>query len=92
MPTGPILSSAGRKLKARRAGLTRHRGPDHIETVEAARDYRAEVLAEHVRKVVDAAPPLTAEQRDKIAALLRGPVTRHDGEATPLLSGGTSSI
>ena len=31
-----------------------------------------ERLAEHVRKVVDAAPPLTAEQRDRIAAILRG--------------------
>jgi hypothetical protein len=85
MPTGPVLSPAGRKLKAKRAGLTRHRGPDHADTVEAARDYRAEVLAEHVRKVVDAAPPLTAEQRDRIAALLRAP-------ATPaLLSRGASS-
>jgi len=41
MPTGPALSAAGRKLKAKRAGLARHRGPDHAETVEAARDYRA---------------------------------------------------
>jgi hypothetical protein len=31
----------------------------------------AELLAEHVRRVVAAAPPLTPEQRDKIAALLR---------------------
>ena len=30
-------------------------------------------------------PPLTAEQRDKIAALLRAPAARHDGEATPAL-------
>lgn len=29
-------------------------------------------LAEHVRKLVDAAPPLTAEQRAELAALLRG--------------------
>lgn len=41
------------------------------ETNEANRDYRAEVLTEHVRKVIDAAPPLTAEQRDRIAAPLR---------------------
>jgi len=27
----------------------------------------------HIRKLVDAAPPLTAEQRDRLAALLRSP-------------------
>jgi hypothetical protein len=27
----------------------------------------------YVRKLVEVAPPLTAEQRDKLAALLRGP-------------------
>ncbi len=29
-------------------------------------------LEDHIRGVVDAAPPLTAEQRDKLALLLRG--------------------
>ena len=71
MPKGPALSTDGRKFRGKHAVLTRHRGPGAPETVEAARDYRAEVLAEHVRKVVDGWPPLTAEQRDKIAALLR---------------------
>lgn len=32
----------------------------------------AEVLAEHVRRLVDTFPPLTADQRDRLAALLRG--------------------
>jgi len=80
MPTGPVLSPTGRTLKARRAGYTRHRGPDAPETIEAERDYRAEVLAEHVRRVVDSFPPLSAEQRDKIAALLRAPAS--DREAS----------
>jgi excisionase family DNA binding protein len=35
-------------------------------------DLKAERLAEHVKRVVDAAPPLSPAQRDKIAALLRG--------------------
>lgn len=82
MSTGPALSAAGRKLKAKRAILTRHRGPDHPETAEADRDYRAEVLAEHVRRVVDAAPPLTAEQRDCIAALLRPRPSTATGQAS----------
>ena len=29
-------------------------------------------LEDHIRRVVDAAPPLTAEQRDRLALLLRG--------------------
>lgn len=82
MPTGPALSSAGRNLRAKCAILARHRGPDAPETIEAGRDYRAEVLAEHVRKVVDTFPPLTAEQRDRIAALLRAPATSGDRETT----------
>jgi hypothetical protein len=31
----------------------------------------AAALDERIRKIVDAAPPLTAEQRDKLALLLR---------------------
>ncbi|MGH3687587.1 MAG: hypothetical protein ACRDQY_13730 [Pseudonocardiaceae bacterium] len=34
------------------------------------------VLAEHVRAVVDSFPPLTPEQRDRIATLLRTPDNR----------------
>ena len=33
---------------------------------------RAEQLEDHIRRVVEAAPPLTAEQRDRLALLLRG--------------------
>ena len=33
---------------------------------------RVERLEDHVRRVVEAAPPLTAEQRDRLALLLRG--------------------
>ncbi|APE15702.1 hypothetical protein BOH72_11210 [Mycobacterium sp. WY10] len=47
-------------------------GPDHPKTIEARRNFRAEKLADHVRKVVAEAPPLTQEQRDRIAAILRG--------------------
>lgn len=82
MPTGPALSPAGRNLRAKRAILTRHRGPDAPETIQAERDYRAEVLAEHVRKVVDSFPPLTAAQRDRIAALLCAPTSSGDRKLT----------
>jgi hypothetical protein len=39
--------------------------------IEARRGLRAEQLAEHVRKVLAIAPPLSDEQKERIAALLR---------------------
>lgn len=59
--------------RARVAALRKHRGPDDPETIAATRELRAEKLAQHVRKIVDLAPPLTTEQRARIAALLRAP-------------------
>ena len=56
--------------RARLASLTRSREPHDPDLVRARRDLAAERLAEHVRKVVDAAPPFTEEQRRKIAAIL----------------------
>lgn len=53
------------------AALSRSRTSDDPELIEARRALRAEVLAEHVRAVVAQAPPLTDEQRERIAALLR---------------------
>lgn len=38
---------------------------------DARRDLRAELLAEHVTRVVEAAPPLTAEQRERLVRILR---------------------
>ena len=45
-------------------------GPPTI-TDPATPEHATTVLAEYVRAVVDSFPPLTAEQRDRIAALLR---------------------
>ncbi|MGH3935214.1 MAG: hypothetical protein ACRDS1_09600 [Pseudonocardiaceae bacterium] len=81
MPTGPALSPAGRVLRARCAGLTRHRGPGHPETTEAEREFRAEVLAEHIRQVVDTMPPLSAEQIEQLRGLLPYPGASADREA-----------
>ncbi len=51
------------------------RNPDDPAAVAAVvdrrRDYWATELEEHIRRVVDAAPPLTAEQRDRLVAILR---------------------
>lgn len=43
-------------------------------------DHDAE-LAEHVRRIVDQAPPLTPAQRDRLAALLPAPRDQHDDAA-----------
>lgn len=46
--------------------------PDAAAAVEAARlDYRRTATAERIAELVAAAPPLTAEQVDRLAALLR---------------------
>jgi len=37
---------------------------------EAHRTYKAAELADHIRRLVDTAPPLTDEQRSRLAALL----------------------
>jgi hypothetical protein len=42
---------------------------------------RAAVLAEHVRVIVDSFPPLTPEQRDRIATLLPTPGNRRGAPA-----------
>ncbi len=56
--------------RARLAALTRHH-PD-ADHGAARRDLRAAQLEEHIRRVVDACPKLTSEQRDRLALLLRG--------------------
>ena len=48
--------------------------PDDKKTVDLARDLKAERLAEYIKRVIAAAPPLSQEQRDKLAILLRGAV------------------
>ncbi|WP_207551988.1 hypothetical protein [Mycobacteroides abscessus] len=59
------------RLRARYASLTRSRTPDDPELVETRRSLRAESLMEHVKSVVSQAPPLTNEQIERVAALLR---------------------
>lgn len=56
----------------RLVALERWHGPNDPRTIKARQDHKANELEEHIRRVVDAAPPLRPEQRDRIASLLRG--------------------
>lgn len=56
--------------RARVASLTRSRTADDPELIEARRNLRAVRLAEHVAKALEAAPPLTEEQKAAVARLL----------------------
>lgn len=64
--------SALKSQRGRVAALSRSRAADDPEYCAARRDLAATSIAEYAKKVVAKAPPLTAEQRDRIAAILRG--------------------
>lgn len=71
----PNIAPTVARARARHAVLSRHYGPDHPATGAAELDLREAALAEAIRNAVDAMPPFTAAQRDRLATLLRG-VTR----------------
>lgn len=45
-----------------------------VPTTDPAPAAAVDPLDEYVRRIVDRAPPLTQEQRDRIAVLLRPPI------------------
>ncbi|MEJ7647957.1 MAG: hypothetical protein WKF57_02755 [Nakamurella sp.] len=57
--------------RARVAALSRDRSPNDPVLQNARRDLRAERLAEHITRTVAQAPPLTREQSERLATLLR---------------------
>jgi hypothetical protein len=72
MPETNRLPADVAALRARHAALARYRPADDPALVEARRDLRAARLQHAVSEAVAAAPPLTGEQRRRIAALLTG--------------------
>lgn len=56
--------------RARVAALSRSREDNDPDLVAARRDLRAERIADYVKREVAKFPPLTAEQRERIALLL----------------------
>jgi hypothetical protein len=67
-----MAEPAWREARARHNALTRYRDPDDPELLNARRDLKAARLADHIRKTVDEAPPLTDAQRARLAGLLSG--------------------
>ena len=50
--------------------LAKRKNP-HADVTELLRQLKAELLEEHVAKIIESAPPLTDEARNRIAALLQ---------------------
>jgi len=68
--SSPVVSPALARPRARIAALSRSRTPDDPELLDARRELKAASLEQHVADVVATAPPLTPDQRHRIAALL----------------------
>jgi len=51
--------------------VTIKKNPD-ADITELRQQLKAERLADHITKIVDAAPPLSVEQRTRLALLLKG--------------------
>jgi hypothetical protein len=66
------LNAEARVRRARLAAHSRHH-PDKPELTEAARRrFKADAAERYVQQLVDSFPPLTVEQRAKLAVLLLG--------------------
>ena len=59
-----------RTARARVAAAKRHH-PDSPKTAQLTAEFKADRLALHIANVVNSAPSLTAEQRDRLALLLQ---------------------
>lgn len=66
------MSSNVTHFRARVGALSRSRTETDPDLVAARGELAAEKLAEQIRRTIETAPPLTAEQRERLALLLRG--------------------
>lgn len=65
------MSSSWTSERAKVASLTRSRTADDPELVAARRNLRASRLEDYVQRVVEEWPPLTEDQLERVAFLLR---------------------
>lgn len=71
MPEATLVALRAEYARAKRAEQREPADARRREQAERLRrDYAAAKLAEYIKRVVDAAPPLTDEQRDRLAVLL----------------------
>jgi hypothetical protein len=61
--------------------IERHHGGDDPRLPDLRRELRTLSLEEHIKQVVNQAPPLTPEQRDRLAILLHGSSRDLNGDA-----------
>lgn len=78
MPHSGKTTPESRRAQGRMGALKRNLGADHPETVRAQEVWRSEAYIAAIHAAVADAPPLTPEQRSRIAAILR-PVTIASG-------------
>jgi hypothetical protein len=69
-----------RRARARLAAVRRHHPDQPDLDADARRDLKAANAAQYVRDLVDGWPPLTDQQRGRLAALLTG-TGNGDGDA-----------
>ncbi len=74
----PPIPTDWKQKRGRLARLSQDLPADDPQLGELRRDIRAARLAQHVEKILAEAPPLTDQQRDRLAELLR-PVRRRAG-------------
>jgi hypothetical protein len=64
------MPSPVQSLKGRFAVAHRDHAPDSPEVTNLRRELAAAKIAQYVEKIVSTAPPLTPDQRSRLAALL----------------------
>lgn len=75
------ISSRSRSARAHLAKSVQANGPDADETTNARRAFAAARLDDYIRDTLAKAPPLTDEQRTRLAELLRPARQPADGAA-----------
>lgn len=73
MPGSPPAAVA--VARAKKAGLARRRPATDLAVQEADRTLREARLADYIRRTLATAPPLTDEQRERLALLFQPPAT-----------------
>jgi hypothetical protein len=72
-PTEPLTHKRAGIARAEQARRRKPDDPDAAARVERLRaEYRAARAEQFIRELMTAAPPLTTEQRDRLAVLLTG--------------------